>query len=92
MGESSSAQIREMVAKLEPDAHGQAALLLAESTLHMLIEVGVLNNAQAFDVVRTAAEVKLQVAHATGESAKRMQQSLTLLERISETFRSDETA
>lgn len=86
MNESSSADVRDALAHLEPDAHGQAALLLAESTLHMLVETGVLINSQAIEVVRTAAEVKIEVAHAAGESEARIQQSLTLLERISDTF------
>ena len=38
---------------VEPDAHGQAALLLTESLLHMLVENGELTNAQAVDVVHT---------------------------------------
>lgn len=92
MAESLSADVRDALAHLEPDAHGQAALLLAESTLHMLVETGVMRNSQAIDVVRTAAEVKVEVAEAAGESDKRMQQSLTLLEKISETFRSNEAA
>lgn len=86
MAESSSADVRDALAHLEPDAHGQAALLLAESTLHMLVESGLLNNAQAIEVVLTAAEVKVEVAEAAGESNKRMVQSLVLLEKISQTF------
>ncbi|TRW17989.1 hypothetical protein [Glacieibacterium frigidum] len=92
MAESSSADVRDALAHLEPDAHGQAALLLAESTLHMLVEAGVLFNAQALEVVRTAAEVKVEVAEAAGESKKRMKQSLVLLESISETFRANDVA
>ena len=88
--EPSSAAFKRMAAKLEPDAHGQAALLLAESTLHMLVETGLLSNAQVRDVVSTAAEVKVEVAEAAGESKQRMEQSLTLLQGISETFRSNE--
>lgn len=75
---------------LEPDAHGQAALLLAESILHMLVEGHVLTNAEAMEVVTTAAEVKVEVAEGTGESKKRMQESLVLLARITDSFRADE--
>lgn len=87
--EPSSSGFKTMAAKLEPDAHGQAALLLAEATLHMLVETGVLSNAQAIEVVETTAEVKVEVAEAAGESEKRMQASLTLLYKIADTFRSN---
>lgn len=65
-----------------PDAHGQAALLLAESTLHLLIEAGVLTVGQAIDAVRTAAVVKHEVAEEADEPATLLHQSLGLLQRI----------
>jgi hypothetical protein len=74
----------------EPDAHGQAALLLAESLLHMLVETGELTNAQAVDVVHTAAVVKVEVAEAAGESRSRMLESLALLSRMENSFQADE--
>jgi hypothetical protein len=74
----------------EPDAHGQAALLLAESLLHMLVENGELTNAQAVEVVHTAALVKVEVAEAAGESKVRMFESLALLARMENTFQADE--
>jgi hypothetical protein len=74
----------------EPDAHGQAALLLTESLLHMLVENGELTNAQAVDVVHTAAAVKVEVAEAAGESRARMLESLALLKRMENTFQADE--
>ena len=73
----------------EPDAHGQAALLLAESTLHTLIEAGVLTNRDAIMTVQSAAEVKVDVAAVTGESRGRMQQSLDLLSRIQASLETD---
>jgi hypothetical protein len=76
----------------EPDAHGQAALLLTESLLHMLVENGELTNAQAVDVVHTAAVVKIEVAEAAGESRRRMLESLALLMRVEDSFRADEPA
>ena len=81
---------RRAPAALEPDAHGQAALLLAESTLHALVENSTLTNAAAIDVVRVAAEVKVEVAEGTGESDGRMQASLILLSLIEASFESDE--
>ena len=76
-------------AVVEPDAHGQAALLLTESLIHMLVETRVLTNSQAIEVVRVAAEVKLEVAVAAGESNGRMRESLTLLSKMEDSFRAD---
>lgn len=73
----------------EPDAHGQAALLFVESLLHVLVERSVLSPADAVTVLQTAAEVKLQLAAEMGESHERMQASLDLLFRISDSFATD---
>lgn len=77
------------VAIAEPDAHGQAALLLAESTLHMLVEAKALTVAQAVSAVQTAAEVKEEVATLAGESHERIQASLDLLHRIGASLAAD---
>jgi hypothetical protein len=74
----------------EPDAHGQAALLLTESLIHMLVETRRITNAQAVDVVHTAAVVKVEVAEAAGESRSRMLESLALLSRMESSFQADE--
>lgn len=76
---------------LEPDAHGQAALLLTESLIHMLVDNHTLTNIQAIEVVQTAAEVKAEVAIAAGESDKRMKESLSLLAKMESTFKADQT-
>lgn len=73
----------------EPDAHGQAALLLAESTLHALVDRAAISNADAIAIVRNAAEVKVEVAEAAGESAVRMNESLALLEAIAASLAAD---
>ena len=78
-----------LAAKSEPDAHGQAALMLAESTLHALVETSTLTLAEAVAVVRTAAEVKRDVATQAGESEKRMLESLALLSRIQSSLEAD---
>ncbi len=74
---------------VEPDAHGQAALLLTESLMHTLVENGVLTNAGAIQIVSCAAEVKVEVAAAAGESNKRMNESLRLLEKMRRSFEAD---
>lgn len=71
------------IAPYEPDAHGQAALLLAESILHALVETRTLSLEQALSVIQTTCEVKIEVAENTGESNGRMQESLELLRAIS---------
>ena len=73
----------------EPDAHGQAALLLAESILHALVENNVLTTARAVDVVATASEVKAEIATVAGESSARMNASLDLLAAIERSFAVD---
>ena len=75
--------------KGEPDAHGQAALLLAESLIHMLVDIRILSLGQAVEVLQIAAEVKIEVAAAAGESKARMNESLALLEKISNSFEYD---
>lgn len=74
---------------LEPDAHGQAALMLAESTLHTLIEAGVFTTEQAIATVSTALELKRELADAAGESRVRMEASLRLLRGISNSLAYD---
>jgi hypothetical protein len=76
-------------AKREPEAHGQAALLLAESLIHMLVDIRILSIGQAVEIVQIAAEVKVEVAAAAGESTDRMNESLALLRKISSSFESD---
>lgn len=73
----------------EPDAHGQAALLLAESILHALVETKILTVDGALSVIETTCEVKHEVAEQTGESEGRLQESLKLLKDISATFAVD---
>lgn len=73
----------------EPDAHGQAALLLAESILHALVEARTLSLDEALSVIATTCEVKVEVAELAGESSRRMNQSLELLRAISASFSAD---
>ena len=75
--------------KIEPDAHGQAALLLTESLIHMLVDHRILSLDQAVEVIQIAAEVKTEVAAAAGESRARMNESLALLAGMSNSFESD---
>ena len=74
----------------EPDAHGQAALMLAESLLHAFLEKGVLTNAEALEILDTACILKVEIATADGESRKRINESLELLRKMSTSLESDE--
>ena len=74
---------------IEPDAHGQAALLLTESLIHSLVENNNLTNEGALDVIQTAAEVKAEVATAAGESRRRIGESLLLLSKMADSFGAD---
>jgi hypothetical protein len=82
--------VRGLPAVREPDAHGQAALLLTESLIHTLVENSAITNVQAIELIRIAAEVKVEVATAAHESKDRMQESLALLSKMASSFESDQ--
>ena len=73
----------------EPDAHGQAALLLVESLLHDLVARSVLSVEEAIEIVEIAAEVKAEVAAELGDSPATMRHSLVLLEAIGRSLKGD---
>jgi hypothetical protein len=55
----------------EPDAHGQAAILLVESLIYGLVERSIISTSDAIGIVEAAAEVKVDIATDTGESPAR---------------------
>jgi hypothetical protein len=73
----------------EPDAHGQAAMLLVESLIHGLVDRSVVSAEVAIEIVEAAAEVKVDIAGELGDSPKTMLRSLTLLTSISDSLRLD---
>lgn len=73
----------------EPDAHGQAAMLLVESLIHGLIARTVISPEEAIEIVDVAAEVKAEVAAELGDSPPTMRRSLALLEALSHSLRGD---
>lgn len=79
-------------ARAEPDAHGQAAMLLTESLIHGLIERKVINTADAIQIVDIAADVKHEIAADQGESQETMQRALRLLNAISQSLAIDGAA
>ena len=72
-----------------PDAHGQAALILAESMLHALVEAGVFTTETAIDILNVAEEVKEEKGKAFAESAAVIAKSLNLLNQIARSFAAD---
>ncbi len=73
----------------EPDAHGQAAMLLTESLIFGLIERSVISVADAVDIVEAAAEVKVDIAADIGESPETLDRSLDLMTAISDSLKLD---
>ncbi len=51
--------------KHDPDAHGQAALMLCESLLLLLVERGVLDKETLLDAMTNVIEVKQDIAGTT---------------------------
>lgn len=74
---------------VEPDAYGQAGLLLTESLLHALVDKGALTNAEAVEIVEIAAEVKYEVATSANKSRESMDEALELLTRMRVSFQAD---
>lgn len=70
----------------EPCAHGQAAMMLAESMLHALLERGVFTPEQALSVVGTAQEIQTEFARLARESQGRMLASRDLLDTIADSL------
>ena len=73
----------------EPDAHGQAAMLLVESLVHGLVGRSVISVADAVEIVEIAAEVKAEIAADLPESPETMRRSLDMLAAIRDSLRLD---
>lgn len=73
----------------EPDAHGQAAMLLVESLIHGLIAKSVISVGDALEMLEVAAEVKSEIGVALGDSPATLDRSLELLRSISESLATD---
>lgn len=81
--------IRKSVEAPARNPHGQAALLLAESILHALIETKVLTPAQAVAVVQIAADVHVETATLAEQAEGRMKESIDLLYRLETSLAAD---
>ena len=65
--------------KPNPDAQGQAALLLLESVIHSLLDNGALTKDQALEALDSAMEVKEESADERKEAEATLRKSLSLL-------------
>ncbi|MDD1449866.1 hypothetical protein NHF48_001200 [Sphingomonas sp. H160509] len=74
----------------DPDAHGQASLLLVESLLHGMLEKGLLSVDEALGIVTTACEVKEEIASQEIESEDTARYSLHLIGRITASLKFDQ--
>jgi len=63
----------------QPDAQGQAALLLIESLIHSLLDNGALTKPQALEAIESAMQVKEESAAEGKEPTKTLKKSLSLL-------------
>lgn len=70
---------------LTPDPHGQAALMLCESLMVLLIEEGIVRKEQAVEAIETVVEVKREIAGAT-ESVVVSVESIGLLRAVAQSI------
>lgn len=77
-------------ARPDPDAHGQASLLLVESLLHGMLEKGLLTIDEAVGIATAACEVKEEIALQDIESKDTAQHSLNLIARITASLKLDQ--
>ena len=73
----------------EPDAHGQAELLLAESVIHALVATHTFSQEEANHRCRSGRRGKAGIGFPGGRIKRRIQESLGLLERVRISLRTD---
>lgn len=73
----------------QPDAQGQAALVLVESLLHGLMEQSVLSLRQTVEIIDAAIEVQTDVADAADGSAEAMWRSHSILSAMAASLKRD---
>lgn len=79
------------IQQAEPDAHGQAAILLVESLIHALVARSVLSVSDAAGLIAIAMDAKKEISADRGESDDTRDRSLTLLSSILASLQIDET-
>jgi len=86
---SANEKVSDNHARIDPDAHGQAALLLVESLIHELVGRGLLSIEDAIAVTTDAADVKEEIILQATESDETAHHSLRLIARIADTLKTD---
>jgi hypothetical protein len=76
-------------ARLQPDAHGEAAMLLVESMIHGLIAHSAITTAQAVEIVDIAAETKAEIDADLGDTEPRSRSAADILDSISRSLKAD---
>lgn len=77
------------IAVRDPDAHGQAAMLLVESLLHGLIARKVISVAEAIAIVDVATEVRRDTGPERGDTPASLEKSVHLLNAVRESLSID---
>ncbi len=70
---------------LSPDPYGQAALMLCESLMMLLVERGIIPKEQAVEAIEAVVEVKQEIAGTT-ESVVVSMTSIGLLRAVSQSL------
>jgi hypothetical protein len=73
----------------EPDAHGQAAILLVESLIHGLIARSVITVEDAMEVVTVAIDVAMEIGADFGDCRDSTYKSFAILAAIRESLSID---
>ena len=75
---------------LSSDPQGRVALMLCESTLHVLVEEGILTKAKAIEAIETVAELTNEIAESDPSVTNQM--AVGLVEGITASFALQDTA
>jgi hypothetical protein len=73
----------------EPDAHGQAAILLVESLIHALVARSVISLEDAMEVITVALDVKTEIAVDLGDIDDTTDKSAALISRMLQSLTND---
>lgn len=73
----------------EPDAHGQAAMLLVESLIHTLVARSVINLEDAIEIITVALDANTEIAVDLGNVDDATDKSAALLSRILQSLSND---
>jgi hypothetical protein len=73
----------------DPDAHGQAAMLLVESLIHGMVARSLISPGEAIEIITVAMDAKVEIAADIGESDDTKDRSLALLAAVRTSLAAD---